>query len=98
VLRPGARCLYSFFVLDFYGGTGTSAHPLYEFDGLLDGVDGVAVRDVRTPGAVIAYERAHIERLASEAGLRVVEILPGYWSTQGNYAVNEQDLVLLEAL
>jgi SAM-dependent methyltransferase len=98
VLRPGARCLYSFFVLDFYGGTGTSAHPLYEFDGHLEGVDGVAVRDVQTPGAVIAYEHARIEQLASEAGLRVVKVLPGYWSTQGNYAVNEQDLVLLEAV
>jgi SAM-dependent methyltransferase len=98
VLRPGGKCLYSFFVLDFYGGTGTSAHPLYEFDGHLDGVDGVAVRDVQTPGAVIAYERAYIEQLASAAGLRVAQVLPGYWSAQGNYAVNEQDLVLLEVV
>jgi FkbM family methyltransferase len=98
VLKDGGRCLYSFFILDFYEGTGTSAHPLYEFDGRLEGMDGVGVRDVQTPSAVIAYERAYLEELASEAGLRVARVLPGYWSAQGNYAVNEQDLVVLEAV
>jgi glycosyltransferase involved in cell wall biosynthesis/SAM-dependent methyltransferase len=98
VLKPGGKCLYSFFLLDFYGGTGTSAHPLYEFDGHLPGLEGVAVRDVQTPGAVIAYERIYLERLASEAGLRVAHVIPGFWSAQGNYAVNEQDLVLLEVV
>jgi FkbM family methyltransferase len=29
VLKPGAKCVYSFFILDFYEGTGTTAHPLY---------------------------------------------------------------------
>lgn len=98
VLNEGGRCLYSFFVLDYYGGPGTSAHPLYEFDGILEGVEGVRVRDVATPGAVIAYEHAYIEKLAGEAGLSVARVLPGYWSARGDYAVNEQDLIVLEAV
>jgi hypothetical protein len=89
--------LYSFFILDFYGGPGTSAHSLYEFDGRLEGVEGVGVRDVNTPGAVIAYTRGRVEEMAADAGLSVNKILPGYWSAQGDYAVNEQDLVVLEA-
>jgi SAM-dependent methyltransferase len=96
VLKEGGKCLYSFFLLDFYGGAGTSAHPLYEFDGRLAGVDGVGVRDVETPGAVIAYDRPYLEELATLAGLRVTKVLPGYWSARGNYAVNEQDLVVFE--
>lgn len=98
VLKDGGKCLYSFFILDFYGGTGTSAHPLYEFDGRVEGLDGVGVRDVETPGAVIAYDRVYLEQLASDAQLRVAKIIPGYWSAQANYAVNEQDLVVLEAV
>lgn len=95
-MKPGGKCLYSFFMLDFYAGTGTSAHPLYEFDGVLENVEGVAVRDVQVPSAVIAYERSYLERLASAAGLEILRVLPGYWSAQGSYAVNEQDLVLME--
>jgi glycosyltransferase involved in cell wall biosynthesis/SAM-dependent methyltransferase len=98
VLKPGARCLYSFFILDFYRGPGTSAHPLYEFDARLEGAGGVAVHDVEVPAAVVAYERAALESAAREAGLAVRRILPGFWSAHGDYAVNEQDLVLLEAV
>lgn len=98
VLKDRGKCLYSFFILDFYGGAGTSAHPLYEFDGRLEGIGGVGVRDVQTPGAVIAYERNYLEQLAAAARLRVVKVIPGYWSAQSNYAVNEQDLVVLEAV
>lgn len=98
VLKPGAKALYSFFVLDFYGGPGTSAHPLYEFDGRIPNTEGVGVRDVKIPGAVIAYKRDYLDHMAGEAGLRLSRVIPGYWSAQGNYAVNEQDLVVLEAV
>jgi FkbM family methyltransferase len=98
VLKPGGRCLYSFFILDFYRGPGTSAHSLYEFDGRLEGVEGVGVRDVNTPGAVIAYDRVHLDAMVTDAGLSMSKILPGYWSAQGDYAVNEQDLIVLEAV
>jgi glycosyltransferase involved in cell wall biosynthesis/SAM-dependent methyltransferase len=96
VLQQDGKALFSFFILDFYGGPGTSCDPLYEFDGRLEDCDGVGVRDVDTPGAVIAYERAYLETLAGEAGLRVTNVLPGYWSAQGDFAVNEQDLVVFE--
>jgi glycosyltransferase involved in cell wall biosynthesis len=97
VMKAGRSCLYSFFVLDFYQGKGTSADPLYEFDGRIANLPGVGVHNVAAPGAVIAYERKLIEQLASDAGMRVSRIVPGFWSRHGDYAVNEQDLVLLEA-
>jgi hypothetical protein len=96
-MRTGGKCLYSFFVLDFYGGTGTSSDPLYGFDGRVPGLERVGVRDIERPAAVIAYERGLIEELAAQGGMRVERVIPGYWSVQSEYAVNEQDLVLLEA-
>lgn len=95
-LRPGGRCLYSFFLLDHYGGKGTSAAELYEFEHPVKGAPGVAVHDPRLPEQVVAYERAVVERMAHEAGLEVRRVLPGFWSTTEPWAVNEQDLVLLE--
>ncbi len=96
VLRPGARCLYSFFVLDHYRGRGTSAAELYEFEHPVPGEAGVAVHDPCLPEQVVGYERATIEAMAHEAGLQVRRVLPGFWSTTESWAVNEQDLVLLE--
>jgi len=95
VLRPGGRCLFSFFVLDAYRGPKTTISALYEFDHELPGYPGVAVRDLAYPHAAIAYRRAFIESAARGAGLRVERVLPGLWSETPGLAVNEQDLVLL---
>ncbi len=95
VLRPGGRCLFSFFLLDRYRGAGTSACTLYEFEHALPGEEGVAAHDRSRPEAVIAYSRARIERLAGEAGLVVERVLEGFWTAPEGVAVHEQDLVLL---
>ena len=96
VLRPGGRCLYSFFLLDHYRGRGTSATELYEFEHPVEGAPGVAVHNPEIPEAVVGYERAVVERMAREAGLEVKRVLPGFWSTTEPWTVNEQDLVVLE--
>lgn len=95
VLRPGGRGLYSFFVLDHYGGKGSAAHQLYEFEHAVPGSDGVAVHDPSIPEQVVAYSRAQIEHMARQAGLQVERVLPGTWSKTAAWSVNEQDLVLL---
>ena len=95
VLRPGGRILFSFFVLDHYGGSGTTVSPQYEFEHSLPGECGAAVRDPAYPDTAIAYRQHAVEEMAAAAGLVVRRVLPGLWSERPGLAVNEQDLVLL---
>lgn len=97
VLRPGGRCLFSFFLLDHYRGPGTTTSPLYEFHHELSGRHGAAVRDLAHPDALVGYSVESIRASAADAGLGVVSVLPGLWSESPGRAVNEQDLVLLVA-
>jgi len=94
VLKPRGRCLFSFFLLDHYRGPGTTTSPLYEFEHLLPWNTGVAVRDPAHPDAAIGYSLAKVETFANEAGLRIARVLPGLWTENPGWAVNEQDLVL----
>lgn len=98
VLRPGGHCLFSFFLLDNYGGPGTPIWELYQFDSALAGHHDVAVHDASRPEQVTAYRTRLVERMASDAGFRVNRVLPGYWSNTQKLSVNEQDLVLLDAV
>jgi SAM-dependent methyltransferase len=98
VLRKNGRCLFSFFVLDYYRGPGTSTANFYEFEHPLADFDGVAVYDSQAPESVIAYDITTIEKMASEAGLKVLRIIPGFWSKAHKVGVNEQDLILFEAV
>lgn len=98
VLKPGGRCLFSFFVLDYYHGPGTSAWSGYEFNHPLGRETDVAIYNPAMPEQLIAYRSTRIEALAAEAGLAVQRILPGFWSNSSDWCVNEQDLVLLQAV
>lgn len=98
MLRKGGQCLFSFFVLDWYRGPGTSIAPLYEFNHPLEGYEGVAVYNSKLPEHVIAYTASFIEKMASDAGLRIKRVIPGYWSNTHKWNLNEHDLVLLEAV
>lgn len=95
VLRPGGRCLYSFFLLDHYDGKGKSAAELYEFEHPVDGEDAVAVHNSDVPEQVVAYSGVAVSDIANRAGLQVERILPGFWSTTAQWSLNEQDLVVL---
>jgi hypothetical protein len=55
----------------------------------------VAVRDPAHPDRLVGYSLEWLSSCASQAGLRVVRVLPGLWSNGPDFAVNEQDLVLL---
>lgn len=98
VLGADGQCLFSFFILDSYRGSGTPTSPLYQFDHLLEGRDDVAIYDPANPEHVIAYKYSAIEHMAAGAGLKVQRVLTGYWSNAHNLSVNEQDLVLFEAV
>lgn len=96
VLKPGGRALYSFFVLDSYQGAGRTGASLYEFDHPLSADGEVAVKDPARPEAVIGFRKSWIERAVAAAGLSLLRVVPGLWPGDANFAVHEQDLVLLE--
>jgi SAM-dependent methyltransferase len=94
VLKPNGRCLFSFFLLDQYRGPGTTITPIYAFPYAYPGHGGVAVRDLACPDNLIAYSITTLRSYADEAGLRVARVLPGLWSNNAGWALNEQDLIL----
>jgi SAM-dependent methyltransferase len=98
VLRPGGRCLFSWCILDYYRGFGTTSQPFMELEQRLDGFDGVAVRNAQNPEQLIAFSTSVLEKMAADAGLRIARIIPGSWSMSHRVAVSEQDLVLFEAV
>jgi SAM-dependent methyltransferase len=95
VVKPGGKCLFSFFILDHYRGVGTATSPQYEFEHAYDGRLDVAVRDPLCPDVAIAYRQSLVAEFAAGAGLRLVRVIPGLWAEPDTWAVNEQDLVLL---
>ncbi|MND00200.1 hypothetical protein D3C83_187290 [compost metagenome] len=56
------------------------------------------MHDAAAPEALIAYRRDLLEAMGAAAGLRVARLLPGYWSRSSPLSVNEQELVLFEAV
>lgn len=97
VLKKGAKCLFSVFILDYYGGPGSSMTKYYEFQHNMERGVG-AVHDDETPEKLVAYRKAYIEQAACNAGLEVVSVIPGFWSCTQAVCVNEQDLVLLRRI
>ena len=95
VLKPGGKCLFSFFMLDNYAGAGTTVSADYQFEHPLENYEGVAVRSREFPDLAIGYRRSVMERLTREAGLEVVQVIPGLWTENTEWAVNEQDLIVL---
>ena len=69
ILVSGGKCLFSFFVLDYYRGKGTSVSPLYEFEHAFPGHTGVAVRDREHPDVLVGYSLERISEYAKQAGL-----------------------------
>ena len=98
VLRKGGRSVYSFFVLDHYQGPGTSERPFFEFNFPLADFAGAAVHDLKRPEHLIAYKMASIKKMASDAGLELVQVVPGTWSKTSDVGVSEQDLLVFEAI
>ncbi|MGF1512588.1 MAG: class I SAM-dependent methyltransferase [Elainellaceae cyanobacterium] len=101
VLKPGGRCLFSFFLLDYYRkghprplGFGK---PSFNIDHSYGGYgDEFAVSNPNDPEAISAYRLKAVERFTSEAGLVAAqEPVAGMWSGTLNNWVGAQDLVIL---
>ena len=102
VLRPGGRCLFSFFLLDNLRPAAERprafAGEAFDFAHLDPAVDGHAASFLENPEQMTAYSIARIEQLAAAAGLKLErEPLPGFWSGASSW-VSAQDLVVLRRL
>ena len=99
VLRPGGRCLFSFFLLDNYQPPSLRPKPFARADFDFDEherPDGFAASFPTDPERMTAYRVSLVERLAGGAGLCLAgEPLPGYWSGRANW-VGAQDLLVFE--
>ncbi|MGH9176121.1 MAG: class I SAM-dependent methyltransferase [Vicinamibacterales bacterium] len=101
VLRPGGRCVFSFFLLDNY----RPGHPrppgftrdAFSFDHAYDGYgDEFAFGVVSNPEEMTAYRLSLIERCAADAGLALAHApLPGLWCGTHSWWVGVQDIVVL---
>jgi SAM-dependent methyltransferase len=100
VLRPGGRCLFSFFLLDNYRPRDQRPPgfnvPDFDFTHPYGAAsEGCSVAFPADPERMTAYRTVALERLASDAGLRLaMNPLPGYWSGAAHY-IGAQDLVVL---
>lgn len=102
VLRPGGRCVFSFFLLDFYDPERPRplgfAHERFRFAHTQPewGPD-VAIAEPANPEQMTAYRLSLLTGYAATAGLRLAdEPLPGLWSGASSRAVGAQDLLVLE--
>ena len=94
-MNEKGKALFSFFVLDYYQGSGTTISTNYEFDHCYNGDKQIGIKYTEYPDAVIAYSQERITEYAALAGLKVLRTVPGLWSNNRGIAVNEQDLILL---
>ena len=95
VLKETGRALFSFFVVDYYQGPGTTISPNYEFEHSYQADQQIRVKYQDFPDSVIAYSEQRIKDYADLAELKVLRIIRGLWSNSPGIAVNEQDLVVL---
>jgi UDP-glucose 4-epimerase len=101
VLKPGGRCVFSFFLLDHYQPGQPRplgfSRPDFNFDHPYgDFGNDVAIVVPDNPEQMTAYRLRLIERFASDAGLALAQPpLPGLWSGSASTWVGAQDVLLL---
>lgn len=104
VLKQGGRCVFSFFLLDNYHPGRQRplgfARPDFNFDhAYQDDKGACAVSNPDHPEAVVAYHLTHIEKLADQVGLKLVQLpIPGLWSGRSSTWISTQDLIILEKI
>lgn len=96
VSKPKGKILLSFCLLDFYKGQGTTISRIYEANYGYMHIKGVKIKNPYSPEDLIFYRGNIINQFCKKANLKIIKIIPGYWSNLRKYAVNEQDLLLIE--
>jgi hypothetical protein len=101
MLKPAGRCLFSFFLLDFFRSGHPRphgfAHPRFDFAHAWPGYGSeFALVEPHNPENMTAYASSLIRTMAGNAGLAMVgDPIPGLWSGTRDHWVGSQDLVIL---
>jgi hypothetical protein len=101
-LRHDGRCVFSFFIIDYYKKETSRSlgfsNPYFNLDYHLDNFkDDFALSDPGDPKKLTAYSIGLIESLAEQAGLKSVEShLPGLWSVSSDRWVGAQDFIIFK--
>lgn len=102
VLKPGGRCLFSFFLLDNYRPGQTRplgfARPAFNFDYQYGNyADDFAIAEPDNPEQMTAHSLRLIEYFATQADLKLSQApVPGLWSGSTSTWVGAQDLVIFK--
>lgn len=102
VLKPGGRCVFGFFLLDYYRPGQPRpfvfGKPYFDFDHEYAGYAGTfASASAEAPEQMTACRLSLIEQLAADAGLVLAQAPePGLWSGSCDRWVCAQDLVILQ--
>lgn len=102
VLRPGGRCVFSFFLMDYYRPGQARPFsfnlPYFNLDHYFDryGRD-FATAQPDNPEDMTGFRSSWLESKGRDAGLFIVHpILPGLWSGSHDSWVGAQDIIIFE--
>jgi SAM-dependent methyltransferase len=88
VLRPGARCFATYFLMNEEAVRAMGGHGQFGFE-----QDGELVVDDRVPERAVAFDEDDIRRLHERGGLPIETIYPGSWSGRERYT-SFQDITI----
>lgn len=95
VLKPGGRCLASYFLLNERSEREIAAGRVKDLHRFPQRLEGCRVLNLELPESAVAHEEGRIRRLYAECGFRIVEpIRYGTWAGQPSPV--GQDLILAE--
>ena len=78
VLRPGGKCLFTFFILNDVSRSHMASAAEFSFDHEMEGCWSI---DRHLPERAIAYDEAEVRRMLVDEGMDVIEpIYYGSWS------------------
>jgi SAM-dependent methyltransferase len=95
ILRPGGRCIASFFLINDESRPRIEAQRTEPKLQLLN--DDIAVQDVNDHEAAIAYGEGLVRDMFHAAGFRIVDVLYGMWCQRSD-AATYQDFVIAERI
>lgn len=92
VLKPGGRCLATFFILNEKAKHDSNQEFLFPYD-----YGHYRLMDDKVRSANVAYEQPYLETFANKIGLKIKAFHPGFWSHQKKKdALDFQDIIVFE--
>ncbi len=101
VLRPGGRCVFSFFLLNNYDPARPRPFPFGHSRFNLDHAFGewandFAIANPDNPEQMTGFRMSLLEKFAATAGLRLIEAVPSLWCGRFSNWISTQDVLVFE--